>query len=39
MKEPSKQTVRALRKEDEQIEVSFTTLTIDKPVAELDETE
>jgi hypothetical protein len=32
MKEPSKQTVRALRKEeDEQIEVSFTTMTIDHP--------
>nr|MDQ3969807.1 RNA helicase domain-containing protein [Thermoproteota archaeon] len=29
MKEPSKQTLRALQKEDEQIEVSFTTLTID----------
>ncbi len=29
MKEPSKQTVGALRKEDEQIEASFTTLTID----------
>jgi hypothetical protein len=30
MKEPSKQTVRHLQKEDEQIEVSFATLTIDR---------
>ncbi len=29
MKEPSKQTIRHLRKEDEQIEVSFATLTVD----------
>jgi hypothetical protein len=29
MKEPSKQTLRALQKEDGQIEVSYTTLTID----------
>jgi hypothetical protein len=32
MKEPSKkQTEKALQKEDEQIEVSFATLTIDNP--------
>src|SRR5919106_1141044 len=30
MKELSKQTIRHLRKEDEQIEVSFSTLTIDR---------
>jgi ABC-type uncharacterized transport system fused permease/ATPase subunit len=31
MKEPSKQTIRLLQKEYEQIEVSFITLAIDHP--------